>query len=220
MSNVTRLVLGVWLAVSTALAADAGLSGLLKAVEQRYNHAKTLQVSFEQQYTARGRHRVEAGELRLRKPGRMRWQYSNPAGKLFLSDGKFVYFYSPSANRVEKSKLKETEDLRAPLAFLLGKLNFEHDFGAFQSTPQGSDTVIVARARNDRLPYTEVEFTVTPQRSIRHLVVRGTDQSVMEYTFSDEKLNPALDDALFRFHMPPGAEFVESLDEDQRTPQP
>jgi outer membrane lipoprotein carrier protein len=208
----------VWLAVSTAWAADSGLAGLLKAVEQRYNRAQTLQVSFEQRYTAQGRHRVEAGELRLRKPGRMRWQYSNPAGKLFLSDGKFVYFYSPTANRVEKSKLKETEDMRAPLAFLLGKLNFQRDFGAFRATPQGADTVLVARAKNNRLPYTEVEFTVTPQRAIRHLVVRGTDQSVMEYTFSNEKLNPALDDSVFRFRLPPGAEFVESVEEERKTP--
>ena len=65
------------------------------------------------------------GDLYLRKPGKMRWDYKTPAGKLFLSDGKQVYFYNPATNRAEKTKLKETEDMRAPLAFLLGKLDFE-----------------------------------------------------------------------------------------------
>ena len=147
----------------------------------------------------------------------MRWDYATPAGKLLVSDGKFVYFYSPASNRAEKSRLKESEDLRAPLAFLLGKLDFERDFGAFQSSPQGPDTRVTATAKNDRLPYTQVEFTVTPERSIRHLIVRGADYSVLEYTFSRERLNPPLADSLFRFQVPPGAEFVESLEE-ERTP--
>ena len=64
----------------------------------------------------------------LRKPGKMRWDYSQPKGKLFVSDGKFLWLYTPDENRVEKMKLKESEDMRAPLAFLLGKLDFDKEF--------------------------------------------------------------------------------------------
>ena len=63
----------------------------------------------------------------------MRWEYSQPAGKLFLSDGKLIYYYNPIANRAEKMKLQESEDMRAPLAFLLGKLDFQKDFTRFQA---------------------------------------------------------------------------------------
>ena len=73
--------------------------------------------------------------MTLRKPGRMRWDYSEPSGKLFLSDGKDVYLYTPDANRVEKTKLKASEDMRAPLAFLLGKLDFSKEFRDFSVTP-------------------------------------------------------------------------------------
>lgn len=211
-------MLGVWFMLAPAFAADAPLKTLLKAVEQRYNRAATLEVLFSQRYTMQGRTRSESGHLWLRKPGRMRWEYQRPAGKLFVSDGKFIYFYSPSSNRAEKSKLKESEDLRAPLAFLLGKLDFDREFQAFTAKPEGADTLITATAKSNRLPYTDVEFLVTPTHSIRRLLVRGQDRSVLEYSFDGEKVNPPIDDAMFRFKLPPGAEFVESLDETDRRP--
>ena len=69
--------------------------------------------------------RNETGELSLQKPGKMRWEYTQPAGKLFLSDGKLIYYYNPVSKRAEKMKVRESEDMRAPLAFLLGKLDFK-----------------------------------------------------------------------------------------------
>ena len=72
---------------------------LLEAVENRYNRTRTLQVQFEESYRAPGRAtRSESGELSLRKPGRMRWAYAKPSGKLFLSDGKYIYYYTPASN--------------------------------------------------------------------------------------------------------------------------
>ena len=97
--------------VGSIQAADVDLNALLKGIEQRYNHAKTLQVQFNETYSVQGRARKsESGSLTLRKPGRMRWDYTAPAGKLFLSDGRDVYLYTPDAHRVEKMKLKESEE--------------------------------------------------------------------------------------------------------------
>src|ERR1700690_2752784 len=100
--------MGCLLGVSFLLqAAEADLNTLLKGVEQHYNRAKTLQVHFVESYMVQGRARKsESGELTLRKPGRMRWDYTAPAGKLFVSDGKDVYLYTPDAHRVEKTKLR------------------------------------------------------------------------------------------------------------------
>src|SRR5262249_37682726 len=94
------------------LAADLVLSKARRGIENRYNNAKTVKLQFEQTYSVQGRgRRTESGVLQLRKPGKMRWDYVTPAGKLYLSDGKDIYFYSPSANRVEKTKIKEADDL-------------------------------------------------------------------------------------------------------------
>ena len=110
------------------------LQRTLKGVEDRYNKIQTLQVKFTENYTSRGRTRTESGTLYLRKKGKMRWEYSS--GKLFVSDGKFIYSYYPDEHRAEKMSMKETDDMKAPLAFLLGDVNFERDFGEYHSKPQ------------------------------------------------------------------------------------
>jgi outer membrane lipoprotein carrier protein len=204
-----RLLIGL-LAVC-AFATEAPLDGLLKRVESRYNHAKTLQVLFTEEYTPPGHsRRTESGLLMLRKPRRMRWDYSQPQGKLFVSDGKLLWLYTPSENRVEKMKFQETDDMRAPLAFLLGKLNFDKDFRNLQAHADGADTRITAEPRGDNLPYTAVEFVVAPDSRIREVKVTGYDKSVLHFTFDKERLDPRLDDKLFQFEVPKGAELVES----------
>ena len=79
------------------------LDRLLKTVENRYNHAQSIQLDFSETYAAHHRPaQTESGVLYLRKPGRMRWEYSSPAGKVFLSDGKErVFIYARRASRRE-----------------------------------------------------------------------------------------------------------------------
>lgn len=190
--------------------AGQDVGAILKGVERRYNSARTLAVRFEQTHTAQKRRRTERGELFLRKPGRMRWQYSAPAGKLFVSDGKNFYLFTPDNNRVERTRIKESDDWRAPLAFLLGKLDFQRDFKRFTTRPEGPDTWIVAEPRSDRLAYTRVGFLVDTSFGIKRLEITGQDQSMMEYRFEAERLNPPLDESLFRFQPPPGAEVVDT----------
>lgn len=207
--DVTRLALWVSLACLPLSAADANLNALLQGVEQRYNRAKTLQVQFNETYSVSGRARKsESGSLTLRKPGRMRWDYAVPAGKLFLSDGHDIYIYTPDTNRVEKVKLKESEDMRAPLAFLLGKLDFAKEFRDFELKQQGANFLLTAKAKTDKLPYERIEMLVTPDYQIQRLVVNSQDQSILTFLFDQEKLNPQVNDVQFKFKMPPGATLV------------
>lgn len=199
-----RLLVGL-LAVS-AFAGDSSLDALLKNVEARYNHAKTLQVLFKEQYTPPGRAaRMESGVLYLRKPGRMRWDYNQPQGKLWVSDGKDWWLYTPADNRVEKGKMKESDDMRVLWGFLLGKLNFNRDFKNLKATPEGPDTRISAETRSENLPYSNVQFVVTPDDRIREVRGTGFDHSILEFTLDQEKVDIPLDSKLFQFKMPPGA---------------
>ncbi|MCL5280096.1 MAG: outer membrane lipoprotein carrier protein LolA [Planctomycetes bacterium] len=193
-------------------AADGGLQQTLKAVEARYNSAKTLQVLFQERYTPPGLpRRTESGKLALSKPGRMRWDYTDPAGKLFVSDGKNLWLYVPEDNRAEKMKLKESEDMRAPLAFLLGKLNFAKEFRNLEATPDPAGGLrVTAEPKTDSLPYSKVEFSVLPDHRIRQVKVTGFDKSILEFTFDAEQVNPRLDAKLFRFEVPPGVQLVEA----------
>jgi outer membrane lipoprotein carrier protein len=212
---VTLRVLSALLVLTPLFAADIDVPKTLKNIEKRYNSAKTIEVRFQETYHSQGRTRTESGDLFLRKPGRMRWQYTEPKGKLFVSDGKSVYFYSPDTNRAEKMKLKETEDMRAPMAFLLGRLDFDKDFGRYLARPEGGSVFITATPKSDKLPYREVSFVVAPDARIERLMVTGQDSTVLDFVFSGEKINPPINDQMFRFQVPKGAEFVDSSE----TPQ-
>jgi outer membrane lipoprotein carrier protein len=195
------------------LFAQTSTDELIKQVQQRYNAARTLSVEFIEEYSMQGHARQpEAGTLTLRKQGKMRWDYSRPAGKLFVSDGKSVYLYTAADNRVEKVPLKDTEDMRAPLAFLLGRLDMKKEFRDFATRPGEGGTWLDASAKTDNLPYGKVQMLIMANGSIQELKVVGRDESELNFRFKEERLNPAVPDSLFRFVVPPGAEIVQPVE--------
>jgi outer membrane lipoprotein carrier protein len=193
------------LAAGLGVAADpVDLQHTLKGVEDRYNKIQTLQIKFTESYTQRGRTRNESGTLYLRKKGKMRWEYAS--GNLYVSDGKVIFSYYPDERRAEKMLMKETDDMRAPLAFLLGEVNFERDFGEYHSKPQDGGTLVTALPKSDKFPYTEVTFLIAADSTIRRLEVKLQSSDLMVFTFEGEKKNPLLSDALFQFTPPKGVE--------------
>lgn len=210
--NLRALSLLCVFALPWAQAAELPLDTLIKGVERHYNRAQTLSIDFTETYEAGGRQRpAEAGNLLLKKPGRMRWTYTEPAGKLFVSDGKNVFLYTAADNRVERSTLKASDDLRAPMAFLLGKLDLKREFKSFETRPAPDGTWLVAKAAGDKLPYESVEMMIGPDYQIRQLAVDSRDQSVLKFQFRGEVMNPTVNADVFRFTAPVGAEVVDAL---------
>lgn len=204
------------LAVTLAFAAGAQTPSpnaltILKGVEKRYNTVSTLQATFTQIFRDRGRARMpQTGTLYLSKPNRTRWEYSGAdAGDFFLSDGKFTYEYSKKTNSVEREPFKQTEDQRIPLAFLLGRLDFEKDFEKFDKKTDGSDSIITLFPHNKNLLFKNIVITVAPDFSIRRVLVNVQEGSSMEYTLASEERNIKLPDTLFKFAAPPGAQVVD-----------
>jgi outer membrane lipoprotein carrier protein len=186
---------------------------LITKVESRYNRAKTLSVHFIENYSLLGRSRPpESGRLTLRKQGKMRWDYERPAGKLFISDGKTIYLYAATDNRVERVPMKQAEDLRAPLGFLLGRLDLRKEFRNFTVKPGEGGEWLQAEAKNDKAPYSTVEMLVGSNGEIRQLRVEGRDESKLSFTFEGEVLNPPVPESRFQFAIPPGAEVVDTIE--------
>jgi outer membrane lipoprotein carrier protein len=192
-------------------APGAGVASVIRSLEQRYNRAATLQARFEQTHLVAGRpRRVESGVLILRKPGRMRWEYDRPAGKLFVCDGTWVWLYSPGAQQVERARLKEADDFRAPLAFLLGRLDLRRTFSAFELSEQDGATLLSAWPKSNRLPFSRVDFFLGADAGIQRLVIHQLDGTAMEFRFSAEQRNVSVQDSSFRFQPPPGLPVVET----------
>jgi outer membrane lipoprotein carrier protein len=213
MRTVARLAFTLVCVALFGSAADSAapnpVDATLKAIETRYNRAQSLKLDFSESYIAARRPtQTESGVLYLRKPGRMRWEYSSPAGKLFLADGKDIWSYVPDEHHVEKASFRQSEDARAPLAFLLGKLDFHKDFQSFELRSDAAGTWIAARPKSQNLPYALVEFLAGPDGQIHKVRVTQQDQSKLEFSFTNEQLNAPVAPGLFVFHAPAGVEVV------------
>ena len=105
------------------------------AVDAHYNHLRSLEAEFTEVYRGSGMDRTESGTLWLKKPGKMRWEYRSPKDKLFVSNGKDAWFYVPEDRQARKTDAKKLEDIRSPLAFLLGKTKLEKELQGLSLAP-------------------------------------------------------------------------------------
>lgn len=213
----SRFGLAVCFVSLVALAAWADdVKSVAAAVDAHYNHLRTLQTEFTEVYRGAGMERTEAGTLWLKKPGKMRWEYRSPREKLFVSDGKDAWFYVPEDRQARKTAAKKLDDIRSPLAFLLGKTKLEKELRslstASDTTPsQGGNLVLrgVPQGMEDRV--SEILLEITPDHRIARIVIQEVDGSATEYRFTDQKEGVAIGDQRFDFRPPAGTETVEGL---------
>lgn len=102
--------------------------------------------------------------------------------------------------------------MRAPLAFLLGRLDMKKEFRDFTVQAGEGGTWLDASAKTDRAPYGKVRMLIAADGAIQKLKVVGRDESELDFSFNKERLNPPVPDSLFRFVIPPGAEIVQSVE--------
>lgn len=191
-----------------------GVQQIAGAVDDHYNHLRTLQAEFVEVYKGAGVERTETGTLWLKKPGKMRWEYRSPKEKLFLSDGKDAWLYLPDQHQVRKMVLKKLEDLRSPIAFLLGKTNLRKELAGLSiapdQTPVTAGNIVlrgVPKAMADRVE--QVIFEITPQHQIVRILIQEADEATTEYRFRDLREDAPLADSSFRFSPPAGVETIE-----------
>lgn len=195
--------------------ADTPLGQYIRALESSYRGVSTLRAEFTQTHVWGGRKRVESGTVHFAQGGRMRWDYRQPIEKLFLSDGKRIFFYIPEEKQVTRTSVKSSEDFRVPFRLLLSRLNLRKIFSRIEFADQALDAspgnrvlrAIPKRALEEA--YDEVLFEVTPSADIRRLVVFYPDRSSMDFVFDGIERNVALNPSLFRFALPPGTEVIE-----------
>src|SRR5271155_3669768 len=212
----------IWLLVALAMTAtgvaeDAG--HIAAAVDEHYNHLHSLEAEFTEVYRGSGMERTEAGTVWLakagaKKPGKMRWEYRSPREKLFVSNGRDAWFYVPGDRQVRKTEARKLEDVRSPLAFLLGKSKLEKELQGLSLAPDVAplatgDVVLrgVPQALAGRV--SEILLEVTPEHQIARIVINEVDGAATEYRFSDPKEDEAIPEGRFKFSPPLGTETVE-----------
>ncbi len=196
--------------------AGPNLNDLVDGVEQSFARMKDFSADFIQIVgDSLNRKQQESGHLYLMHPRMMRWEYKNPEEKLFVSDGKTVYFYVPADRQVNKEAVRETLDDRIPLMFLLGRSDLRKEFTRFDllnTKPFLQGTKVVRMYPRRKTDLTEVVMEVDPANyQIRRLLLSHSDGSHSEFVFSNIQTDVGLRSSLFNFKVPPGVEVIDGI---------
>jgi outer membrane lipoprotein carrier protein len=205
-------------AVSAPVApVDKELDAALQGLQKKYSQVRDLRMEFIQSYKSpRRAAKTETGTLVLKRPGMMRWEYKTPIEKLFVSNGKTVFFYLPQEKQVQKTKVKESRDQRIPFLFLLGKGNLKRDFSkvewASDQKPffQGN-RVILAYPKKDIDEFARILMEFSPQTfQLQRVTVLDADGTTSEFVFTNIQQDLGTAAGIFDFKTPPGTEVIES----------
>jgi outer membrane lipoprotein carrier protein len=184
---------------------------LAQRVDRYYNGLHSLRTAFTETFHGMGIDREESGTLLLRKPGKMHWSYTNPAGKIFLLDGKYAWFYSPGDAQVERVAASQMDDLRSPLRFLLGHTQLQKELEGLtlSSTAEGLQLSGVPKGMQNRVA--KIVLGVSADGVIHSMSILETDGAQTAFTFKDSQADAPAPDADFVFHPPAGVPVVDGL---------
>jgi outer membrane lipoprotein carrier protein len=195
----------------SASAQDLSAHELAQRVDHHYDQLHSLKAGFVESYTGLGMQRTESGTLLLRKPGRMVWEYSEPAGKIFLLDGKFAWFYAKGDAQVQRMPAKDLDDLRSPLRFMLGHTEIEKEVSNLTVArgPSG-EFILSGQPKGQEKRVTRLALTVTAAGTITAIEVEETDGAITHFTFSGEEPDVEIPASAFHFAPPAGVPIVNA----------
>jgi outer membrane lipoprotein carrier protein len=216
---------------------ESGISAksLGRLLEEHYRHPRTLRAIFFERYSeGQKQARFESGTVYFKRPGRMRWEYESPEKKLFLADGKTVWFYVPYDHTVTKAPAKESSDWRTPLALLTGKVELSRlcsredlieqkgipaSHAILRCLPKGekrpppdalAKSSQPAAGPPDEADFTEVLLELNKSSGeLARIEIRRPGGVELEYRFGDWQEDIPLADDMFRFQVPGGVAVVD-----------
>ena len=201
------------MAAILAANAEPNIHSIAQGVDGRYNRLRTLEAEFTETYRGGGMDRTESGVLWLKKPGKMRWEYRSPREKLFLSDGKTAWFYVPGDRQARRTPVKKLDDVRSPLAFLLGKAKLEKELQGLSLapdvTPMIAGDVVLRGVPSAMANLNQVLLEISPDDRIVRIQLEQVDGSVTEFRFTEQRENTEIADQRFEFKPLPGTEVIE-----------
>jgi outer membrane lipoprotein carrier protein len=155
---------------------------------------------------------TEKGRLLVKKPGKMRWEYTAPEKKLFVSDGRKIYSYIPQDRQVVVTTMPPDDQAPTPALFLTGKGNITRDFNvAFDKIAEAPPgTVALKLTPKRREPeYEWLTLVVDPKTlNLQMLITVDPQGGRSTFSFSSLKENIGLSDNQFVFQMPRNVEVV------------
>lgn len=194
-------------------------------VQSFYDQTKTLQADFEQTRYTRlyDRYDRARGKVVFKKPGMMRWDYAQPNGQVFVSDGKTLLIYQPPEAGEKGGQLIERaldeDQLPSAFSFLTGSGNLEKDF-EFRLLEHDDERfkdgyVLQLIPRRPTPNYEQLVFyvrTVSQEGKragvVQRVLIIDSAGNRNRFDFSKLKFNRDVPDKRFRYRPPKGTQKV------------
>jgi len=205
--------LSVLLTVS-ASAQSPTADAVARDLQKKYDRVNDFSADFVHSY--RGgvlkQQATEGGRMMVKKPGKMRWEYTSPEKKTFVSDGHKMYSYLPKDRQVIVSTIPAQDDAATPALFLTGRGNITRDYTvAFDKIPDAPAGSIALRLtpKKREAEYDWLTLVVDPGTlDLLMLITLDPQGGRSAFTFSNLKQNIGLADNLFVFNMPRNVDLV------------
>lgn len=214
-----RILASVALAAALAVVAPAAQqqspAELAQALQKKYATIRDFSADFTHTYTGGVLRKqiTEKGRLLVKKPGKMRWDYSVPEVKQFVSDGTKLYSYIPADKQVIVGTVPQDDSASTPALFLSGKGDLTRDFtpsaGTVPSSMPAGTRALKLVPRKPQPDYDWLVLLVDPATlSLRGMQTADSQGGTSLFTFSNLKENVGLSDKEFTFRMPRGVDVV------------
>ena len=194
---------------------------VVKQLQARYEKTKDLQADFSQKTKIEGFERpvTSAGKVYIKKPGRLRWDYLDPAIEQIYVNQDDVKVYVPEHKQVLVGKLTQMAASKAPLELLQGASKLDESFEIEPTT--GKDRGVGGTPLITLIPKSkEQESTQNLQKIIvevfpkthyiRTVSLHEVSGNVAVFEFSNLKPNLGLGNEVFDFKTPSDAEVVRA----------
>jgi len=213
--------------VQTAAAAAPTAQELAQALQKRYDTIRDFSADFEHLY--RGgvlrKQLSERGRLLIKKPGKMRWEYSSPERKVFVSDGVKLYSYLPDDKQVIVSSVPQGQ-ATTPALFLAGQGDLTRDFTVSDSaapngTPPGTRALKLV-PRTPQPDFDALTLSLDPDTlTLRGIESIDTQGGTSSFLFTNLKENIGATDKEFAFAIPRGVDVVtDAASQSDPAPRP
>jgi outer membrane lipoprotein carrier protein len=217
MTRGAGLLLAAWLLLLPvyASAQTPDLDAVVNGLESTYGKMNDLKADFTQVAKNRslGQDVKAEGTVYLKKGGKMRWEYKSPSPQQIVSDGTYLWVYTPELNQVNKGDAPKA--LAGPAgSFLQGLGKVREEFTVRFLNPanktDGAGRPVLDLTPKKPTPLlTRLVLTLDPKDYVvREAVLYDQLQNTVTMSFNRVVINSGLSDTLFAFTPPKGAAVV------------
>ncbi len=201
---------------STFANAGESLQSLVKKVQARYEATSDFKAEFEQKTQIKGFSTpiTYKGKIYIKKPGMLRWDYSEPSKHQIYVNNEKVVYYIPEHKQAMTGLLSEDSGTETPTHLLSGLAKIDQDFDVSFEEDGEEKKEMGPRLRlipkDQRTEISKIVIELEPKRSyITRLTIFEKTGNSSTFSFTKIEANTGLKDDLFVFTPPKDTEMVD-----------